>query len=235
MRRLGDRGAGPVYAATPSAPTQRRRHRRVRASERRAHADHQVRDVEHADRRVQPRDSRNGTTMTEQLAVRRPVGQILAMELDARDWTQLDFAAVLKRPVQFVSEIVNGKKEITRESAAQIAAAFGHSAEFWLNLQNAYLLSEQAKNIETARELNEVRRRARLNQLAPIAALRKRGILAGRTLQQLEQEIMNLYDLQSIEDDPSFVVAARRSNDDIPLTPTQTAWVGCVRKAAKSR
>ncbi|WP_439381532.1 helix-turn-helix domain-containing protein [Amycolatopsis lexingtonensis] len=173
--------------------------------------------------------------MTGQLAVRRPVGQILAKELEARDWTQADFAAVLQRPVQFVSEIVNGKKEITRESAAQIAAAFGNSPEFWLNQQNAYLLSVQAKKAETARDLDGVRRRARLNHLAPIAALRKRRIVTGRTLDELEREIMGLYDLESIEDDPSFVIAARRSNDEVPLTPTQTAWVGCVRKAAKAR
>jgi HTH-type transcriptional regulator/antitoxin HigA len=173
--------------------------------------------------------------MTGRVAVRLPVGQILGKELDERDWTQGDFAAVLQRPVQFVSEIVNGKKEITRESAAQIAAALGQTPEFWLNLQNAYLLSEQAQNAETLRELDEVRRRARLNVLAPIAALRKRRVLTGRSLEELEQEVMDLYELPSIWDDPSFVIAARRSNEDVPLTPTQTAWIGCVRKAARSR
>lgn len=61
-------------------------------------------------------------------------GDILADELDARGWTQADFADVLGRPTQFVSEIISGKKEITIESAAQIGAVLGTSAEFWLNL-----------------------------------------------------------------------------------------------------
>ena len=39
-------------------------------------------------------------------------GQILGDELEARGWTQADFAAVLGRPTQFVSEIITGKKEI---------------------------------------------------------------------------------------------------------------------------
>jgi HTH-type transcriptional regulator/antitoxin HigA len=173
--------------------------------------------------------------MTGQVAIQLPVGQVLGKELDERHWTQGDFAAVLQRPVQFVSEIVNGRKEITRESAAQIAAALGQTPEFWLNLQNAYLLALQAKNSDTVRELDEVRRRARLNQLAPIAALRKRRILIGRTLEELEQEVMDLYELKAIDDDPAFVLAARRSNDEDSLTPTQTAWVGCVRKVAKAR
>ena len=69
-----------------------------------------------------------------------PVGEILADELDARGWTQTDFAEVLGHPTQFVSEIISGEKEITRESASQIGAALGTSAEFWLNLQNSYLL-----------------------------------------------------------------------------------------------
>ena len=65
--------------------------------------------------------------MTGQVATPLPVGQILGKELDERHWTQGDFAEVLRRPVQFVSEIVNGRKEITRESAAQIAAALGQT------------------------------------------------------------------------------------------------------------
>lgn len=69
-----------------------------------------------------------------------PVGEILADELDARGWTQTDFAEVLGLPAQFVSEIISGKKEITRESAAQIGDALGTSAELWLNFQNSYLL-----------------------------------------------------------------------------------------------
>lgn len=69
-------------------------------------------------------------------------GEILADELDARGWTQVDFAEVLGRPEQFVSEIISGKKEITHESADQIGAALGTSAEFWLNLQNSSLLGK---------------------------------------------------------------------------------------------
>ena len=65
-----------------------------------------------------------------------PAGEFLADELDARGWTQAEFAAILDRPAQFVSEIISGKKEITRESAAQIGAALGTSAEMWLSLHD---------------------------------------------------------------------------------------------------
>ena len=108
------------------------------------------------------------------------MGELLGGELEARGWSQADFAAVLGRPTQFVSEIVTGKKEITRESAAQIGAALSQSAEFWLKLQDQYLLAEQAKNSATQAKLDDVRRRARLNQLAPIQLLQKRRSLWGQ-------------------------------------------------------
>lgn len=39
-----------------------------------------------------------------------PAGEYLADELDARGWTQADFAEVLGRPAQFVSEIISERR-----------------------------------------------------------------------------------------------------------------------------
>ena len=103
-----------------------------------------------------------------------PAGEILADELDARGWTQADFAEVLGRPAQFVSEIISGKKEITRESAAQIGAALGTSAEFWLNMQDSYLLWKQSQDARTQENLDAVKTRAQLRELAPLSLLTKR-------------------------------------------------------------
>jgi HTH-type transcriptional regulator/antitoxin HigA len=161
------------------------------------------------------------------------VGELLGEELEARGWSQGDFAAVLDRPTQFVSEIVTGKKEITRESAAQIGAALSHSAEYWLKLQDQYLLAEQAKNSATQAKLDDVRRRARLNQLAPIQLLQKRKILNGPTLDALEAEIMVLFELDSIDSRPRFAAAAKRANHGEDISVFQQAWVACVRRQAK--
>ncbi|WP_105034795.1 XRE family transcriptional regulator [Cryobacterium aureum] len=173
--------------------------------------------------------------MNTQLPNPIPVGQILGLELDARGWTQSDFATVIGRPTQFVSEIVTGKKEITRESAAQIGAAFGQTAEFWLNLQDAYLLSEQAKDFKTQKALEAVRRRARLNELAPISVLKKRKVISGKTLDELEAEIIDLFELRSIQEAPSFSIAARRSNDQDAVSAVQSAWVACIRRESRTR
>jgi HTH-type transcriptional regulator/antitoxin HigA len=162
-----------------------------------------------------------------------PAGELLGQELEARGWSQADFAAVIDRPTQFVSEIVTGKKEITRESAAQIGAALSQSPEYWLKLQDQYLLAEQAKNTTTQARLDDVRRRARLNDKGPIQLLQRRKILTGTTLDELEAQVMDLFELKSMDDEPGFAAAAKRANHGEDISILQRAWVACVRSEAK--
>lgn len=70
-----------------------------------------------------------------------PPGEFIREELEARGWSQSDFARILGRPLQAVNEIINGKKRITAETAKEIALAIGTSPEVWLNLENAYRLA----------------------------------------------------------------------------------------------
>ena len=89
-----------------------------------------------------------------------PPGYFIREELEARGWTQSQFARILGRPTQMVNEIINGKKSITAQSAKEIAAAFGTDAELWLNLESTYQLhtikdadpeiARRAKALQTA-------------------------------------------------------------------------------------
>lgn len=163
-----------------------------------------------------------------------PVGDYIADELEARGWTQTDFADILGRPAQFVSEIISGKKEITRESAAQIGEAFETSAQYWLNLQDIYLLWHQRQDSHTRAELEDVRRRARLRDVAPVSILAKRGFLRSESVADQEREIMKMYKVSSVEEQEGFMLAARRSNLDGPLTSVQLGWVNSVKMRAES-
>lgn len=162
-----------------------------------------------------------------------PAGDFLADELAARGWTQADFAEILGRPAQFVSEIISGKKQITRESAAQIAAALGTSPELWLNLQDSYLLWKQAQDKGVRDNLHTVATRARLRELAPISLLRKRGYLSASDPQTQSHEILDLFGMRSLDEDPAVSFAARRSNPDEDVTMLQRTWVACVRANAR--
>ena len=89
-----------------------------------------------------------------------PVGKLLARELAVRGWTQVQFAGILDRSAQLVCGIVGGKKEITRETAAQIAAATGTTAGFWLHQQNLHHLHAQDEDKGLQRKLAAIRERA---------------------------------------------------------------------------
>ncbi|MCG7592402.1 HigA family addiction module antitoxin [Mycobacterium sp. PSTR-4-N] len=65
-------------------------------------------------------------------------GRILQQEIDARGWTQKQFAEIIDRPVQAVNEICTGKKRITAQTALVLGAALGVDAMFWLTAQARY-------------------------------------------------------------------------------------------------
>lgn len=71
-----------------------------------------------------------------------PPGEVLKDELDARRWTQGDFAKITDRPLQAINEILAGKKAITPETALLFSKALGTSPEFWLNLESAFRLDK---------------------------------------------------------------------------------------------
>ena len=54
-----------------------------------------------------------------------PPGDYLREELAERGWTSIEFAGIIGRPPQTVSLILNAKKEITPDTAFEIATALG--------------------------------------------------------------------------------------------------------------
>lgn len=71
-----------------------------------------------------------------------------------------DLARRLKVPTNRVTEILNGQRAITGDTALRLAHFFGTSAEFWLNLQslNELRLAE-AKTGKAIRKLPTLKHR----------------------------------------------------------------------------
>ena len=67
-------------------------------------------------------------------------GEHLAEELEALDMSAAALARQLKVPTNRITEIINGQRAITGDTALRLAHFFGTSAEFWLNLQSLYNL-----------------------------------------------------------------------------------------------
>jgi len=71
-----------------------------------------------------------------------PPGELLAEELEARGMTQKELADRTGRPGQKISEIINGKKSITYDTALELEKVLGIPAHFWVNLEASYQLSK---------------------------------------------------------------------------------------------
>ncbi len=159
-----------------------------------------------------------------------PPGEFIREEIEERGWTQEDLAAILGRPLRLVNEIIMGKRGITPETANGIAAAFGTSAQFWMNLESMYRLS-----LARTRDINTVERRARLYSLGPIKEMIKRHWLEpSENIAILEQRFMEFVHADTLDTPPKFYAhAARKSTPYHTDTPAQTAWLYRARQIAE--
>ena len=65
-------------------------------------------------------------------------GEHLAEELKVLDMSAAELARRLDVPTNRVTQILNGTRAITGDTALRLGHFFGTSAQFWLNLQSLY-------------------------------------------------------------------------------------------------
>jgi addiction module HigA family antidote len=65
-------------------------------------------------------------------------GEHLAEELEALEMSAAELARKIAVPTNRVTQILNGTRSITGDTALRLAHFFGTSPQFWLNLQTLY-------------------------------------------------------------------------------------------------
>lgn len=65
-------------------------------------------------------------------------GEILGEELEALGVSPTELARQIRVPANRISQIVNGKRAITGDTALRLAHWFGTNPQFWMNLQTIY-------------------------------------------------------------------------------------------------
>jgi HTH-type transcriptional regulator/antitoxin HigA len=155
-----------------------------------------------------------------------PPGEFLADELEARGWTQTEFAEIIGRPQKLVNDIILAKRGVTPDTAADFSAALGTSAQFWMNLETAWQLSKVAPRDDS------IARAAKLRERFPVREMCRRGwIQPGESSAELEQSVLKFFGLPSIEHPIEFQHAARR-NYQREVTAHQWAWIYRVNQLA---
>ncbi len=94
-------------------------------------------------------------------------GRILRRELTARGLSANRLALGLRVPSGRITDILNGKRSVTPETALRLAHFFGTSANFWMNLQTRFDLAtaeesigaKVAAEVERADSVSQTRKR----------------------------------------------------------------------------
>jgi addiction module HigA family antidote len=92
-------------------------------------------------------------------------GEHLAAELESLDMSAAELARQIRVPTNRVTQILNGQRAVTGDTALRLGHFFGTSAEFWLNLQKLYelrLAEQQAgREVRALPRLADIRRRSK--------------------------------------------------------------------------
>jgi addiction module HigA family antidote len=82
-------------------------------------------------------------------------GEILADELEELGISASELARSLHIPTNRITQILNGQRDITADTALRLGRWFGTGAELWMNLQKSYelRLAEQLAGEEIQRTI----------------------------------------------------------------------------------
>jgi HTH-type transcriptional regulator / antitoxin HigA len=127
-------------------------------------------------------------------------------------------------------------KRMSPEFAQELGVVFGQGADYWLNLDNAYRLS-QTEYVD-----EEVVRRSRLFSF-PIKDMQKRRwINETLDVNELESELERFFGEGSVDAEwsgPSsyilpFVASYKRTNKELALNNAEKAWIARARQLARA-
>ena len=78
-------------------------------------------------------------------------GEILLEEfLNPASMSQVELARKMGIPIQRINTLINGKRDMTAETAILLSRALKTSSEFWMNLQVACDLYDAQRTLEHA-------------------------------------------------------------------------------------
>ena len=98
-------------------------------------------------------------------------GEHLAEQLEELGMSAAELGRQLKVPTNRITEILNGQRVVTGDTALRLGHFFGTSAQFWLNLQALYdLRTAEQKTGTIIRRLPTLRGRQHKKSSTPVTA-----------------------------------------------------------------
>jgi HTH-type transcriptional regulator / antitoxin HigA len=169
--------------------------------------------------------------ITYELAHRFAPGEFINEELRARGWSQRDLSDIMGVPPSVVSGLVTGTRSVTLDLARNLAAAFGNSAQHWINLEVAYRLSKTPEKHTAPSARSEIFNIAPVNERITWV-----WIQSADDVGVLRASVLNFFGISRLEDleKAKQCYEARQSGKYGKANPAQRAWVRRVSLLARS-
>ncbi|MBN2320014.1 MAG: helix-turn-helix domain-containing protein [Acidobacteria bacterium] len=156
-------------------------------------------------------------------------GEMLRHFLDLKGWTREELSTITGKSRNTILAIASDRSGITPDVAVALSAAFGNEPQEWLKVDAEYRLLKVKQNG------NEVEKRARLFEIAPIRDIQRRGWINETTnVDGLESELKRFFGTDSLDNIPDLSVAPRRTIKLPTLNPAERAWCFRARHLANN-
>lgn len=148
-------------------------------------------------------------------------GRILRQFMEEKGWTHEELAVITGISRQMIYMILSGKSNLSLETAARLAAAFGNSVEEWIKWDSLYRMAV----MQPGADLSNVGKLSRMYDLAPIKDMQKRGwIRVTVDASELEQELTKFFGRNPLDEGVALPIATRRAVTVRALNPAEKAW-----------
>ena len=152
-------------------------------------------------------------------------GEHLAEQIEARGWSQAEFARLADLTPKLVSTIISGRNPVKPETAIKLERVLGLKAEIWTRLQSNWDLFEA----RTRERAADAEKKAWVEQF-PIKELRARGRLPKKAdVGALADGLLGLLGIGSIEAYPQKLTSLcvrHRQSQARPISPHHVAvWL----------
>ncbi len=137
-------------------------------------------------------------------------GEILADEIEANGYNQIDFAKLIDLKRSQLNEIIKGKRNINADLALLLEKALQIDADFWMEMQKNYDLDKARIEAKNKEQLEAIEIWNVAKEFIPISFFKKEQIITGNPLLDINKvkdiyKVQNLDQLATLSVQPNYV------------------------------
>lgn len=125
-------------------------------------------------------------------------GIILADEMEANGYSQIDFAKLIDLKRSQLNEIIKGKRNINADLALLLEKALGVDADFWMEAQKNYDLDKARIEAKNKEQLEAIEIWNVVRDFIPVSFFKKEQAISGNPLQDI-YKIRKIYGVANLD------------------------------------